>query len=196
MTTKQLNKLNMYLAVESICDDNETVWETLPAFADAYADVKTQVANIITISQNQAQDTSGIAQDKKAARFAMCAAAAPIASAVHAYAMKTKNNTLAMSVDFSMSDLTGGRDVTSRDNCQNIYNIANTNLANLANYGMTAAKLAALNAAIAAYNPLISKPRDARATENVIVASLCERRSGGHRAPLQIKAAFGNGGRF
>lgn len=172
MNTKQLNKLTMYLAVEGICDGAPTAWQTLQAFADAYTDLKTRVTNIQTYSQSQTQDTSGIAQDKQAARQAMCALALPIANAVHAMAVKTKNNTLAASVDFSMSDLVGGRDVTSRDNCQNIYNTANTNLANLANYGVTAAKLTALTNAIAAYSLLISKPRDTRAAGKTITTNL------------------------
>jgi len=172
MNTKQLNKLTMYLAVEGICDGTPSAWQSLQAFADAYTDLKTHVTNIQTFAQSQTQDTSGIAQDKQAARQAMCALALPIANAVHAYAVKTKNNTLAASVDFSMSDLMGGRDMTSRDNCQNIYTIANTNLANLANYGVTAAKLTVLTNAIAAYNLLISKPRDTRAAGKTVTTNL------------------------
>jgi hypothetical protein len=172
MNTKQLNKLTMYLAVEGICDGTPTAWQPVQAFADAYADLKIHVTNIQTFSQSQEQDTSGIAQDKQAARQAMCAAALPIANAVHAYAVKTKNNTLAMSVDFSMSDLMGGRDVQSRDNCQNIVTTANANIANLANYGVTAAKVTALTNAIAAYNLLISKPRDTRAQGKTVTGNL------------------------
>ena len=155
MNTKQLNKLTMYLAVEGICDGTPTAWQSLQAFANAYTDLKLHVTSIQTFSQSQAQDTSGVAQDKQAARQAMCAAALPIANAVHAYAVKTKNNTLANDVDFSMSDLMGGRDVQSRDHCQNIYTTANTNIANLA-----------------AYNLLISKPRDTRAAGKTVTTNL------------------------
>jgi hypothetical protein len=172
MNTKQLNKLTMYLAVEGICDGTPTAWQPVQAFADAYADLKIHVTNIQTFSQSQEQDTSGIAQDKQAARQAMCAAALPIANAVHAYAVKTKNNTLAMSVDFSMSDLMGGRDVQSRDNCQNVATTANANIANLANYGVTATKVTALTNAIAVYNLLISKPRDTRAQGKTVTGNL------------------------
>jgi hypothetical protein len=172
MNTKQLNKLTMYLAVKGVCDAETAIWQSVQAFADAYADLQTRVTNIQTFSQTQTQNTTGIAQDKKAARLAMCGLALPIAKAVHAYAVKNKDNTLAMSVDFSMGDLVEGRDVQSRDNCQNIYATANTNLANLANYGMTAAKLTALNNAIAAFNLLISKPRDTRAHGKTITTSI------------------------
>jgi hypothetical protein len=71
-----------------------------------------------------------------------------------------------------MADLVEGRDVQSRDNCQNIYNTANTNIANLANYGVTAAKLTALNNAIAAFNLLISAPRDTRAKGKTVTTNL------------------------
>jgi len=162
----------MYLAVEGICDGNNDAWQNVPAFAETYADLKTHVNNIQTFAQSQTQDTSGIAADKQAARQAMCAAALPIANAVHACATKTKNNTLAASVDFSMSDLMAGRDVQSRDNCQNISTIANSNLASLAGYGVTADKLMALNGAIAAYNLLISKPRDTRVQGKTITFNL------------------------
>jgi len=172
MTTKQFNKLTMYLAVAGICDASKAVWQTLQAFADSFTDLKTHVTNIQTFAQSQTQDTSGIAQDKQAARQAMCDLALPIANAVHAYAVKTKNNTLAASVDFSMADLIGGRDVQSRDLCQNIYNTANTNLANLASYGLTAAKLTALTNAIAAYNLVISAPRDTRAQGKTVTTNL------------------------
>jgi hypothetical protein len=172
MNTKQLNKLTMYLAVEGICDASTTTVQSVPAFAEAYADLQTRVTNIQVFSQNQTQDTRGIAQDKMAARKAMCALALPIANAVHAYAVKTKNNTLAAEVNFSMADLIEGRDVQSRDRCQNIANTANTNIASLTNYGVTAAKVTALTNAIATYSLLISKPRDTRAQGKTVTTNL------------------------
>jgi hypothetical protein len=135
-------------------------------------DAQGHVSNIQVFAQNQEQDVSGIAADKKQARLAMCNAALPIAGAVHAYAVKTKNNELAAKTDFSLSDLMAGRDVQSAERCQNIYDAANTNLANLADYGVTAAKLALLKAAIAAYNLLITKPRDARVTGKTVTGNI------------------------
>ena len=172
MDTKQLNKLTMYLAVEGICDDTTPSWQTVQAFADAYADLEARVTNIQTFAQSQTQKVTGITQDKKAAREAMCAAALPVANAIHAYAIKTKNNTLAASVDFTMGSLMRGRGLNSLERCQNVYAAANTNIASLASYGVTAAKLIAFNAAIAAFNLLISKPRDTRAQGKTVTGSL------------------------
>jgi hypothetical protein len=172
MNIKQLNKLNMYLAVEGICDASPTIWQSLQAFAQAYADFKTHVTNIQAFVQSQTQNNTGIAVDKQAARAVMCNAALPIARAVHAYALKTMNNTIAATMDLSMSDLMGGPGVQSAERCQNIYAVGNANLANLGNYGVTAAKLAGLNAAIAVFKSLISAPRDTRAQGKTITGNL------------------------
>ena len=105
-------------------------------------------------------DSTGIAQDKKASKAAMATAAQTIASAVHAYAVKNKNNTLANETDFTISDLTGERDADAIKDCQNIHDLANTNLASLGAYGITAAKLTALQAVIDGYKAIVTKPRD------------------------------------
>jgi hypothetical protein len=102
----------------------------------------------------------------------MCNAALPVAKAVHAYALKNKNNQLAGQTDFSMSDLMGGRDVESAVHCQNIHDIANANLANLATYDITTATLATLATAITAYSSVVSKPRDARAQDKTITGNI------------------------
>lgn len=172
MNTKKLNKLTMALGIEDVCNGNSATLSTVPAFAAAYTDLQTRVSNIQLLAQGQEQDTSGIAADKKQARQAMCNVALPIASAIHAYATKNKNNELATKNDFSISDLMAGRDVQSAERCQNIYNDANTNLASLADFGVTAAKLAALKAVIAAYNLLITKPRDTRNAGKTVTGNI------------------------
>lgn len=172
MTTKQQNKLNMYLAVKAVLDANDSVWQSLPAFADGYAGLSTQIGSIQALAQNQNLDTSGIAQDKQASKVAMATAAIGIASAVRAYAVKTKNNTLANEVDFNQSDLTGARDADAVENCQNIHDAANTSLAALAAYGVTAAKLAALQTAITAFSGLMGKPRQTIATGKTVTQQL------------------------
>jgi hypothetical protein len=163
VTTKQLNKLTTALALEGICDPNAVLIATIPAFAGAYADLQSHVTNIQVLWQAQAQNTSGIAEDKKQARLAMCNTALPFAGALHAFATKTKNNALANEMDYSLSGLMAGRDTESARRCQEIYDTVNTNLVALADYGPTAAKLNLLKAAIAAYNLLITKPREVRA---------------------------------
>jgi Nucleotidyl transferase len=114
----------------------------------------------LTIDYREQEKPAGIAQDKKASKAAMATAAQTISAAVHAYAVKTKNNTLANETDFTVSDLTGERDAEAIKDGQNIHDLANTNLASLAAYGITTAKLTALQAAIDGFKAIVTKPRD------------------------------------
>ena len=163
MTAKQENKLSMYLAVKAVCDRNTATWQTLQAFADGYTEFGLHVTNIQSLAQSQSQQTGGLATDKKSLREQMAEAAVEVASATSAYAKKTKNKDLAAKVNYSRSDMTGGRDTAAADIARNIRTNANANVANLAAYGVTAAKLTALQQKIDAYDASLAKPRDARA---------------------------------
>ncbi|SRR5581483_4010412 len=174
MNTKQHNKLAMYLAVKGVLDANNSTWQSLQAFADGYTDFSQHVKNIQILGQSRMTDMTGIALDKKASRLAMGTAALEIASAVHAFAVKNKNNTLATETDFVLSDLTAGRDADAVKDCQNIHDLANTNIAGLGNYGVTAAKLTALQAAIDAFSAIVSKPRDNIAAGKTVTQQLSD----------------------
>ena len=56
--------------------------------------------------------------------------------------------------------MTGERDADAIKDCQNVHDLANTNIASLGSYGVTAAKLTALQAAIDGFKAIVSKPRD------------------------------------
>ena len=161
MTSKQENKLSMYLAVKAVCDRNNTTWQTLQAFVDGYADFGGRVTNIQNLAQSQAVDSTGLSADKEALRKTMATETATTAGAVNAYAKKVKNNDLAAKTNVSVSTFMEGRDTIAATNALNIHAAATANLANLAPYGVTAAKLTALKAKIDAYSASISKPRDA-----------------------------------
>ncbi len=176
MTAKQENKLTMYLAVKTVCDRNTTTWQTLPAFADAYTEFGTNVANIQALVQNQSVDSTGLTADKDQLRKTMATAAVTIALAVNAYARKTKNHDLAAKTNVSVSTYLEGRDTLAAPNALNIHASATAVLANLGPYGVTAAKLTDLKAKIDAYAASISKPRDAV--------------SSGSTATRQLSAAF------
>ena len=151
MTAKQENKLSMYLAVKVVCDRNAATIATLQAFADGYTEFGAHLTNIQTLAQTQSMDTTGLAADKSQLRKTMADTAATIASAVNAYAKKTKNNALAAQSSVTSSDMTSGRDTAAADIARNVWTAANANVANLAAYGVTAAKLADLKAKTDAY---------------------------------------------
>jgi hypothetical protein len=151
----------MYLAVKTVCDRNNSTWQTLQAFVDGYADFGTRVTNIQNLAQSQAVDATGLSADKEALRKTMAAATVEIALATNAYAKKVKNNDLAAKTNVSVSTFMEGRDTIAATNALNVHTAVTANLASLATYGVTAAKLTALQAKIDAYSASISKPRDA-----------------------------------
>jgi hypothetical protein len=117
-------------------------------------------------------DATGLASDKGQLRKAMATATAEVASATNAYAKKAKNNHLAAKTRVTMSDILSGRDTMAADTARNVHAAATGALANLGPYGVTAAKLTALKAAIDAYAASISKPRDAMATASAATKQL------------------------
>ena len=172
MTSKQENKLSMFLAVKAVCDRNNSTWQTLQAFVDGYADFGTRVINIQNLAQSQAVDSTGLSADKEQLRKTMAAATVEVALATNAYAKKVKNNDLAAKTNVSLSTYLEGRDTLAATNALNLHAAVTANLANLAPYGVTAAKLTALKAKIDAYSASLSKPRDAVASGSTATKQL------------------------
>jgi len=162
----------MYLAVKTVCDRNKSTWQTLQAFGDAYADFGAHVQNIQNIAQGQAADITGLSADKQQLRATMADATVEVANAVYAFAKKVRNNDLAAKVNVNRSSILGGRDTAAADLARSIHAVATANLANLGPYGVTDAKLAALQTAIDAYAGSIARPRDARASSATATSQL------------------------
>ena len=174
MKTAVENKIGMFLSVIAVCDDKQTVLAALPAFAKAYQDFKTHVANIQVLARKQVRRKTGVAEDKQRLREDMCSQAAPVAAAVKVYAEDNKNRELAQRVNYSHSVLLVGRDIISADRCRDILAAATENLAKLGDYGVTSAKLTAIQAAIDAYAAAITKPREAHVLAKTVTGSIAE----------------------
>jgi len=172
MTNKQKNKFAMYLAVKAVLDNYNVLWQTLPAFVNGSTVLNSQVTLIQSLGQTQNLDTTGVAVDKKQAKVAMAQTAVSIGSAVRAYAVMNKNNTLATEVGFVQSEITGARDSDAIEHCQNIHDVANVNLAVLAIYGVTAARLATLQGVIDGFSLLVGKPRENIAAGRTVTQQL------------------------
>ena len=168
MNNPQENKLNMYLAVQAVCDKKQALWQALVALVKAYVEFKTRVANIQVLMKQQVRRKTGVAADKQRLRKDMCNLAYPVAAAVKSYAVVAKNGELEKRVGYTRTDLLAPRDAIGTDRCQEIQQAAAENIAKLADYGVTPAKLAALQVAIDAYSAVITKPREARVASKTV----------------------------
>lgn len=172
MNANQEAKLKSFRSTENLCDANTAIVSTNLAFQTAFAQVKTNIATIISTAQSDSVPITGITIDKNLMKQALCEKTSEIAALIYAYASTTGNNTLKAEVDTSVSALNRLREDALAPRCQSIHDIAETNLAELADYGITSAMLAALQQAITNYSAETPKTRTAIAERKTMTANL------------------------
>lgn len=162
----------MYYGVKSTCEKYQSTWSTNAVFAATYT---LWVAKIPLIEANrdaQTLETTGITTDKTAKRAAMVEKALFLENRLQSYANVTSNPELLESIQYSASDLKKARDTDVVGICNTILAKATANAAAIVTYGVTAAMITDLQAAIAAYSATLAKPKAAKsqtktATENL-----------------------------
>jgi len=172
MNTRQDNKLNMGITVQTTCNRYPAVIAKIPAFVTALGDLGVKLEYIKAQAQIQAGKTDGVTQDKNTAKQALCDKAFEVGSSVGSYASTVKNGELAAKVNFTHSDLLRSRDIETAGLCQNIRTAATDNLAALSDYGVTAADLTDLAQKIANYETALSTPANARVSKKTATDNL------------------------
>lgn len=153
----------MLITTCDVLDNSNTLWQAIPAFAGARADLGTAITAVQQEELKQADTTTGGTLDKRACRAAMCAAAVIVGGAVAAYADKQGDHELFAKVDFSEADLRHQGEQDCATNCQAILDAATANIT-----ALTAAKSAAqadldnLEAKIGEFNTALTRPRQIR----------------------------------
>lgn len=155
------NKLSMYLAVQKVCADNNSVWSGIIACVTAVNNLNSKVLEIVDARQIQESSPSGITLDKAVRRDAMIDSAMFVKGAVQAFATDNGNNELYESVNYSLSEIKRPADTIARDRALLIYNKAVPLVSSLADYGITAAVLTDLQTAITNFTAIMPKPRTA-----------------------------------
>ena len=172
MNSIQEDKFSMYYVVKNTCEKYQTTWTANAVFAATY---NLWVAKIPLIEQNrdaQLLETTGITTDKTTKRTSMTDKALFIINRMQSYANVVTNPELLESIKYSASDLKKKRDSDVIGICNIVTTKANANATALATYGVTAAMITELQAAITAYTAMIAKPKSAisqtkTATENL-----------------------------
>ena len=172
MNINQEDKFSMYYVVKNTCEKYQTTWTTNAVFAATY---NLWVAKIPLIEQNrdaQTLETTGITTDKTAKRNSMTEKTLFMINRLQSYANVVNNPELLESIKYSASDLKKSRDTDVVGICNTVLAKANANAAAIATYGVTAAMITELQAAITAYSATLAKPKAAKsqtktATENL-----------------------------
>lgn len=166
MTKRQENRLSMARAVQDILQQHAGIVSTIPAFAAAELELGQLIAGIGSLVQVQVKKTTGVSQDKQQVEAKAIRAAVKLAGAAKSYALAIQNNTLLDAVSYSATELGRMRDATLVSVLGTIRNKVSPVMAELASYGVSAADLTALEAAITAYDAIVVTPRT-NATERV-----------------------------
>lgn len=172
LDARQEAKLNSYEVVEAHCNENPDIVTTNTAFAAAFNELKPLIAGIKAAAQQSGAVITGIAAAKKISKRDLSQSTSKIAGLIYAYAAKTGNTELKNAVDFSATDIKRLKDGEMALRCREIYDLGVANQTDLKNYGVTPAKLEALQTAIDNYTQSAPKPRAAIADRSVGKANL------------------------
>lgn len=172
MNINQEDKFSMYYVVKNTCEKYQTTWTTNAVFAATYNLWVAKIPLIETNRDAQTLETTGITTDKTAKRAAMTEKTLFMENRLQSYANVVNNPELLESIKYSASDLKKARDTDVIGICNTVLAKANANAAAIVTYGVTAAMITELQAAITAYSATLAKPKAAKsqtktATENL-----------------------------
>lgn len=172
MNAGQEAKLTMYRATEKHDDDNSTVIAAVPAFQTAFTNFKAKIASNINTAQLNDTPLTDIVVDKSSFKQTLGEMTADIAGVIFAFASANNNQTLKQEVNFTLYKLLKTRDEQLAPRCQNIHARGIENKDALVDYGITAAKLAALQTAINNYAAETPKPPTALSQRKTLTSNL------------------------
>lgn len=161
LNSRQEAKLNMYGVVYNHCVLNQAIVDTNLACKNAVAAFGAVIGRINSAAELVGAVLTGIAVDKSVSKNDLAGKASHIAGLIYAWASETGNNTLKQAVNFSTSDLLKIKDGEIAARCRTIHDAGVADLDTLKDYGVSQAKLDALQAAIDGYETQVPKPRAA-----------------------------------
>jgi hypothetical protein len=162
MNARQNNKIRMYLSITNHCTktEHQAAVNHIPAFASEYQLFEPIPAKILeAIRRQQGTLSAGITEDKNVVRASMADQGARIAAAIQTCADIAGDRTLLASVNYTYTDLFGGREIDAANLAENILLIASTKLASLGDYGVNQILLNEFDATIEQFSRAIGKPR-------------------------------------
>jgi hypothetical protein len=158
MTSKQENRLSMYLSFKDFQTPYTAITNPLPNYTINSTLFLNTIPKIQLIAEQQKTSKKGFTDIKNNNRETLIVTTADYARKLGVYAKFTHNAVLVKEIKFSESKLRQAPDTAVRDYAQIVYDRAQANIDALTDYGITAANQTALLATINAYNASLGKP--------------------------------------
>src|SRR5262244_2653102 len=174
MRVKQTNRIRMFKAVESVLDQNSSVWNGMTPFATAVTEFKEKVGATEAASLKQDTPTEGATAERLAAREALEDVLFLTAEALGVLAHRAGDSAMLALTYISPSGLQSLNDVELTNRATAIKVATALRTTDLATLQVTPADLEELDQALANFNISKSAPRVATASRVAQTASLPE----------------------
>ena len=172
MTQEQDDITTMFEASLAVLDQNNSLWSGRAAFVDAVTRAQDGTSTIRNTIGKQQTPTTGVTEDKEAARADLEDKLVVLADQVSAYAAKSGDHDLGAQVEMTRSSVDRLSESDLLQAAKRVADVANGKLAALVDYGVTAAEIAALNNAGTKFENMKGLPRDAVVGRKVATMSL------------------------
>jgi hypothetical protein len=163
MNAKQINRLNMFEAVQAFMANTQTTWTSITAIGAAKLELDGKITAIRTERQKQEKDASGLVVERKTLRETLTRQTLKVSGALLAYASATNNAELIGIVDYTPSNFVRARDNIFYDMVRIIYEAATPLATQLAGYNIVAADLTLMQTQLTQFLTAIPKRRNATA---------------------------------
>jgi hypothetical protein len=140
MTQEQDDITTMFESALAVLDQNNSIWGSRAAFADAVTRAHDGTEAIRTTIGKQQTPTTGVTEDKEAARTDLEDKLVVLANQISAYSAKSGDHDLGAQVEMTRSSVDRYSESVLLQTAKRVADTANDNLSALADYGVTAAE--------------------------------------------------------
>ena len=172
MTTKQIIRLNMYLAVVDFISNNEALTKDLPNFSSRFEAFLKTIEQIRSASVTQGDIRTGVTSDKNKVRDKLVTLAADTSRKMVAFAKFSGNLVLLDEIRFSTTRLGRMRETDLKSYTQIIHDKTEPYAGDLESYGITPETQSIFQKTINDYYNLIGTPRLAKIEKSVATQEL------------------------
>jgi hypothetical protein len=172
MNTDQMNRINMFKAVNAYLNQNTIVWETMAPMVAAITQLGNKINAIDVAAQKQDMPTSGAVLDKASARDALEDILFLNNEALAVLGHTTNDGALIALSDVSRSALDKMTDEQLTNRATNILTEVNNQAAGLAAMNVTNASITEFTNALNSFNAAKVQPRTAVADRKAQTESL------------------------
>jgi hypothetical protein len=173
MKTTEHNRLNMVASTSGVIEKYNTVWKDHEAFTEG-VDALTETEAAIKYQILIAEGNPGASDLKDLTLKALSKSVNEVIGATLSYAKKVADPELAAKVNYSPTDVVAGKASEVVTRCTKIYNAASEVADELVKYGITTAKLTALNKKIDAFDKVKVAPRQSQVEKSAATQLLTQ----------------------